>query len=65
MYKDEEDLRDELIDFYGTATGEYPMAMMDVIELERASYDDLIKKARENNFDVDDHEDTEPKTRKR
>ncbi len=62
---DSEDLRNELIDFFGTAAGEYPMAMMDVIELERASYDDLIKKARENNFDIDDYEDTDPKTRKR
>ena len=50
-----ERLRQDLIDYFGSATPIYPMAIMDVIEVERASYDKLIEIAKNNGFDLDNY----------
>ncbi len=47
-------LRDDLMDYYGTAmTGGFPMASMDVAKAERASESELESMARRNGFDLD------------
>ena len=40
-----EELREKLLDYYGTATGCNPMAMMDVIEVQRATSEQLVELA--------------------
>ena len=51
---DTERLRRELKDDYGTAMSSgFPMAMMDMSEVERASDRELIEMAREKKVDLD------------
>lgn len=45
-------LRKDLIDYFGSATGIFPMAMMDVSRVERAAEQELIKIAKQNGFDL-------------
>ncbi len=58
MYNDNyniniEALRSDLMDYYGTAAfSADPFAMMDVIDVERASADKLIRMAKEAGFDL-------------
>lgn len=47
-----EDLRKELLDYYGTATGAFPAAWGDVIEVERADHAELLRLAREAGIDI-------------
>lgn len=49
-----EDLRKELLDYYGTATDVFPAAWGDVIEVERASDNELLQMAREAGIDTSD-----------
>ena len=45
-------LRKDLIDYFGSAMGMFPMAVMDVSKVERASKQELIKIAQQNGFDL-------------
>lgn len=56
MEIDIERLRDDLIDYFGTAMGMFSMAMMDVAKVERASESELIRIAKQNGFDLNDYE---------
>ena len=47
-----EDLRKKLLDYYGTATGAFPAAWGDVIEVERADHAELLRLAREAGIDI-------------
>ena len=47
-----EELRKELLDYYGTATGASPAAWGDVIEVERADHAELLRLARKAGIDV-------------
>ena len=52
MNIDFEKLRKDLIDYFGTALGLFPMAMMDISRVEQASEQELIKIAKQNSFDL-------------
>lgn len=52
---DVESLRSDLLNYYGTATPIFPMAMMDVINVEKASLEELIEIAQKNNIDINDY----------
>lgn len=49
---DIEKLREYLINYYGTATNVFPAAVLDVIKIENASEEELIKIALKNNIDL-------------
>ena len=55
MNIDIERLKGDLMDYFGTATSIYPVAIMKVIEVENASYDKLIEIARCNGFNLDNY----------
>ena len=48
-------LRSDLLNYFGTAINFFPNATMDVIEVQNASYDELIRIAIENNFNLDNY----------
>ena len=53
QYIDTQRLRKDLIDYYGTAmTGGFPMAVMDLSRVERASDRELIELARKKGVDL-------------
>ena len=55
---DYERIREDLKDYFGTAIScGYPMAIMELSEVERASYDRLVQIAIQNGFDLSDYED--------
>lgn len=56
MNIDLEKLREDLIDYFGTAMGSFPIAVMNVTEVERASDNELIRIATQNGFDLSDYE---------
>ena len=49
---DIEKLRSDLMDYFGTAMGFFPVATMDLIKVQNASDEELINIALKNNFDV-------------
>lgn len=49
---DYDKLRNDLIDYFGTAMTFNLMAMSDLIRVERASNDELVEIALKNNFDL-------------
>lgn len=49
-------LRRDLMNYYGTATSVFPMAYMDVINVENASDEELIRIALRNGFNLEDYE---------
>lgn len=50
---DIERLRKDLLDYFGSAMfSGFPMAMMDVMKIQNASADTLIRIASENGFDL-------------
>ena len=50
---DFESLRKDLIDYYGTALfNASPYAMINLQKIENATYEELIKIAKDNNFDL-------------
>ena len=55
MNIDIERLRQDLIDYFGSATSIYPMAIIDVIEVENADNYKLIEIAKSNGFDLNDY----------
>lgn len=48
-------LRNDLLDYFGSATSFYPNAYMDVIEVQNASNDELINIAINNNIDLSNY----------
>ena len=46
-------LRDDLIEFFGTAIYYNPMAIMELEEVKRANSEELIKIALNNKFDLE------------
>lgn len=52
---DIERLRRDLIDYFGAAIPIYPVAIMDVIEVENADYYKLIEIAKCNGFNLDNY----------
>ena len=60
MNIDYERLREDLKDYFGSATVIMPVAIMDVIRVENASEDELVQIARENGFDLSNYESYKP-----
>ena len=52
MQIDYEKLRRDLMDYYGTATGFFPMAFLEVAKVEQADENELIRLAKKNGFDL-------------
>lgn len=50
-----EELRKDLINYFGTATQMYPVAMMELSQVETASEEELINIAIKNGFDLDNY----------
>ena len=53
MEIDIEKLREDLINSFGTAMGLFPVAIMNLSEVQTCSADRLIEIAINNNFDLD------------
>lgn len=53
MEIDIEKLREDLINYFGTAMGLFPVAIMNLSEVQTCSADRLIEIAINNNFDLD------------
>ena len=49
---DYEKLRNDLIDYFGTAMTFNPMAMVDLLRVQNASDEELVDIALKNNFDL-------------
>lgn len=49
---DIEKLRSDLKDYFGSAMGFFPVAIMDLIKVQNASPEELINIALKNNFDL-------------
>lgn len=58
MNIDYEKLRQDLKDYFGTAIGFMPVAIMDVIRVENASEEELIQIAIQNGFNLSEYEYT-------
>lgn len=52
MTIDVERLRRDLIDYFGTAMSMFPVAMMELSQVQNASPEKLIEIARKNGFDL-------------
>lgn len=50
-----EKLRKDLIDYFGTVMGAFPMALMELSEVQSASPEKLIRIAEKNGFDLSDY----------
>lgn len=55
MEFDIERLRNDLINYFGTASSFFPVAYMDLFEVQNASNDKIIQIAIDNNFNLDDY----------
>ena len=60
---DIEKLRNDLINYFGTASFYNPTAMMDLIKIEKASDEEVINIAIQNNFDLSRYEINKKKSR--
>ena len=58
MIIDIDDLRSDLINYFGTASSYNPVTMMDLIEVERASDEKVVQIALQNGFDLGKYEVT-------
>ena len=59
---DYEKLRNDLIDYYGTASyNGFPMAIIELSNVENASYEELINIAIKNNFNLNNYKTEEIK----
>ena len=47
-----EELRSKLLDYYGTAAGPFPAAWGDVIAVQRANNDELLRLAKKAGIDT-------------
>ena len=52
---DYERLREDLIDYFGTAMKYNPMAVIELSEVQSASNERLLQIARKNNFDLSNY----------
>ena len=52
---DVEALRKDLVDYFGSATPMYPIALADVVRVEQATPQELINIAQANNVDLNDY----------
>ena len=52
-----EDLRKELLDYYGTAACPFPAAWGDVLRVQRADHEELLELAEEAGIDTSGLED--------
>lgn len=50
-----EALRRDLVDYFGTAMMGNPIALMELVKVEQASPEELVKIAEDNNFDLEDY----------
>ena len=50
-----EQLRRDLIDYFGTASQFFPVAIVDISRVENASPEELINIAISNGFDINDY----------
>jgi len=57
MNIDYEKLREDLIDYYGTAMSFMPMAVIELSVVEKASNQKLIELALKNGFDLNNYEE--------
>ena len=51
-----EKLREDLIDYFGTAMQFYPMAVIELTQVENASDEELEQIANNNGFDLSNYE---------
>ena len=59
---DYDKLREDLIDYYGTASyNGFPMAIIELSNVENASYEELINIAIKNNFNLNNYKKEEIK----
>ena len=56
MNIDYEKLREDLIDYFGSAMVLFPMSIVDVTIVENASNAELLQIAKQNGFDLSDYE---------
>ena len=56
MNIDFEKLREDLIDYFGTAMGTFPIAAMNVAEVESATERELLRIATQNGFNLENYE---------
>ena len=56
MNIDYEKLREDLVDYFGSAIGIFSVAIMDVIKVENATHDELLEIAKQNKFDLSNYE---------
>ena len=62
---DYEKLRNDLIDYYGTASyNGFPIAIIELSNVENASYEELINIAIKNNFNLNNYKKEEIKNYK-
>ncbi len=52
---DFERLRQDLLDFFGTSMMFNPMAMLNVVDVEKADNEKLLHLAQSNGFDLDNY----------
>ena len=52
---DYESLRRDLIDYFGSAMPLVPIAVIDVVKVERAKEDELVELAIQNGFDLSNY----------
>ncbi len=53
---DIDELREDLINYFGTASSYNPLAIMDLIKVEKASDEEVVKIAIKNGFDITKYE---------
>ena len=58
MEIDIEKLRSDLIDYYGSLAQFYPSAYLEVSRIENASYDEVVRIALSNGFDLSKYQIT-------
>lgn len=63
MNIDIERLREDLINYFGTASFYNPIAMMDLVNVESASDKEVIEIAIQNGFDLDKYQEEDRKVR--
>lgn len=53
---DVDELRADLVNYFGTATSYNPLAMVDLIKVEKASDEEIVQIALKNGFDIRKYE---------
>ena len=56
MNIDYEKLRQDLVDYFGSAMVLFPASVIDVVRIENASNDELLQVANQNGFDLSNYE---------